>query len=58
MLPNFPGRSKSKKKKNLAKTQIEDTKIDKANVYVCMFSYLPIVSRLPTTIKKINNNKN
>ena len=28
-----------KKKKNLAKTQIEDTKIDKANVYVCSAVY-------------------
>ena len=46
-----------KKKKKLVKTQVEDAKIDKGNVY-CMFSYLPIVRRLPTTIKKINNNKN
>ena len=57
MLPNFHGRLESKKKKkNLVKTQVEDTKIDKCNAYVC--STVPIVRHLPTTIKKINNNKN
>ena len=39
MLPNFHGRSKSKKKKNLVKGQVEDTKTDKANVYVCLAVY-------------------
>ena len=40
MLPNFHGRLESKKKnKNLVKTQVEDTKIDKGNVCVCSAVY-------------------
>ena len=39
MLPNFHGRSESKKKKKLIKTQVEDTKIDKGNVYACLAVY-------------------
>ena len=39
-MPNFHGRSESKKKKKkLIKTQVEDTKIDKGNVYVCLAVY-------------------
>ena len=39
-MPNFHGRSESKKKKkNLVKTQVEDIKIDMGNVSVCSAVY-------------------
>ena len=39
MFTNFHGRLESKKKKTLIKIQVEDTKIDKGNVYVCLAVY-------------------